>query len=204
MEDILDLYEEAYDARKPVVCFDEKPYQLIGQALEPIKASAGHPRREDYEYIKEGTCNIFVLVEPKGGKRQVKVTGRRTKKDFAECIREIADVHYAEAEKIRLVLDNLNTHRLSSLYETFSPAEARRIIKRLELHYTPKHGSWLNMAEIEISALVQQSLKRRLGSREVVARELEAVVRERNSLEKKIHWAFSTEQARVKLSRLYC
>lgn len=204
MEDILDLYEEAYDARNPVVCFDEKPYQLIGQALEPIKVSTGHPRREDCEYIREGTCNIFVLVEPKGGKRQVKVTERRTKQDFAECIREIVDVYYAGAEKIRLVLDNLNTHRLSSLYETFAPAEARRIIKKLELHYTPKHGSWLNMAEIEISALVQQSLKRRLSNLEAVTRELEAVVRERNRLEKKIYWAFSTEQARVKLARLYC
>jgi len=130
MEDVLDLYEEAYDAKRPVVCFDEKPYQLVGHALEPIKASPRHSRREDHEYVRKGTCNIFVLVDPKGGKRQVKVTARRTKKDFAECIREMVDVHYAEAEKIRLVLDNLNTHRLSNLYEYFSPSEARRMIKK--------------------------------------------------------------------------
>jgi hypothetical protein len=204
MEDLLDLYEEAYDVKRPVICFDEKPYQLIENALDPIKASPGTLRREDYEYTREGTCNIFVFVDPKGGKRQIKVTERRTKQDFAECIREMVDVHYAGADKIRLVLDNLNTHRLNSLYETFSPSEARRIIKKLELHYTPKHGSWLNMAEIEISALVQQSLKRRLGNIETVTKELEAVVKERNRLEKRIYWTFSTEQARIKLSKLYC
>jgi len=168
----LDLYEESYDARKPVVCFDEKPYQLIDHALDPIKASPGHRKREDYEYKRRGTCNIFVSVEPKGGKRQVKVTERRTKVDFAYFIREMIDVHYADAEKVRLVLDNLNTHRLSSLYEAFTPEEARRIIKKVEIHYTPKHGSWLNMAEIEISALAQQSLKRRLRNIESVAKEL--------------------------------
>lgn len=204
MEDVLDLYEEAYDAKRLVICFDEKLYQLVRHTQEPIQASPRHCRREDYEYTREGTCNIFVLVEPKGGKRRVKVTARRTKKDFAECIREMVDVHYAGAEKIRLVLDNLNTHRLCTLYEYFSPSEARRIIKKIEVHYTPKHGSWLNMAEIEISALVRQSLKRRLENAESVARELDIVVEERNRLEKKIHWAFLTEQARVKLAKIYC
>lgn len=203
MEDLLDLYEEPYDAKRPVVCFDEKPYQLIDHALDPIEASPGRRKREDYEYKRRGTCNIFVSVEPKGGKRQVKVTERRTKEDFAHFIREMIDVHYAGVEKVRLVLDNLNTHRLSSLYEAFTPEEARRIIKKIELHYTPKHGSWLNMAEIEISALAQQSLKRRLGSIGSVANELKILVEERNRLERKIHWSFSTERARVKLSRLY-
>lgn len=203
MEDLLDLYEEPYDARNPVVCFDEKPYQLIEHALDPIKASPGHQKREDYEYKRRGACNIFVSVEPKGGKRWVKVTERRTKRDFAHFIREIVDLHYPEAEKVRLVLDNLNTHRLSSLYEAFTPEEARRIIKKIELHYTPKHGSWLNMAEIEISVLAQQSLKRRLRGIEEVARGLKVLVEERNRREKRIYWSFSTEQARVKLSRLY-
>lgn len=203
MEDLLDLYEEPYDARNPVVCFDEKPYQLIEHALDPIKASPGHQKREDYEYKRRGACNIFVSVEPKGGKRWVKVTERRTKRDFAHFIREIVDLHYPEAEKVRLVLDNLNTHRLSSLYEAFTPEEARRMIKKIELHYPPKHGSWLNMAEIEISVLAQQSLKRRLRGIEEVARGLKVLVEERNRREKRIYWSFSTEQARVKLSRLY-
>jgi hypothetical protein len=203
MEDILDLYEEPYDAKRPVICFDEKPYQLLDHSLEPIKAFPGQIRREDYEYVRQGTCNIFVWVDPKSGRRQAKVTDRRTKRDFAEYIREMVDEHFVGVEKIRLVMDNLNIHRLSHLYEFFPPEEARRLIKRIEVHYTPKHGSWLNMAEIEISALTQQSLRRRLGSVEHLSRELGAIVNERNRLERKITWGFSTEQARVKLARIY-
>jgi len=200
----LDLYGEPYDERRPIVCFDEKPYQLVGHTLQPINAAPGRPRKEDHEYVRQGTCNIFVMVDPKGGCRHVKVTERRTKKDFAECIQELVDVHFAHADKIKLVMDNLNTHRLSSLYEHFSPQEARRIIKKLELHYTPKHGSWLNMAEIEISALTQQCLRRRLASIESVTRELKIAVAARNQQKKRIHWGFSTEEARVKLSKIYC
>ena len=160
MEDILDLYEEAHEDQRPVVCFDEKPYQLLGHVFQPIAATPGHTRKEDHEYVRHGTCNIFVMVSPKAGERYVKVTERRTKSDFAYCIRDLVDIHFPRAEQIRLVMDNLSTHKLSSLYEAFSPHEARRIIKKLEVHYTPKHASWLNMAEIEISALTQQCLRR--------------------------------------------
>lgn len=203
MEDVLDLYEEPFDEKKPVVCFDESPVQLIDDVITPISAAPGRTKREDYEYERKGTSNLFVFLQPLGGWREVKVTDQRTKRDFAECMKDLVDKHFPDADKIRLVMDNLNTHRLSNLYETFVPEEARRIIKKIEVHHTPKHASWLNMAEIEISVLGGQCLKRRIGSKEALERETAAYVSDRNRRKAKILWGFSVKDARVKMKRAY-
>jgi DDE superfamily endonuclease len=163
MEDVLDLYEQPYDPKQPVVCFDEKPLQLLAETRVPRPASPGRPRRYDHEYERKGTANLFVAVEPLRGWRQVRVTDHRRQQDFAHQMQQLVDVHYPEADKIRVVLDNLNTHKAASLYVAFPPAEALRLLRRLEFHHTPKHGSWLNMAEIEISVLGRQCLNRRIG-----------------------------------------
>lgn len=203
MEDVLDLYEEDYDERFPVVCFDEKPYQMLQDIMKPLPAVKGKAKRQDYEYKREGVCNVFVAVEPKAGKRFVLVSEKRKKEDFALFIKGLIEKCYPQAIQVRLVMDNLNTHTLGSLYHALPPEEARRIARKIETHYTPKHGSWLNMAEIEISALTQQCLRRRLGNLEEVKSELASCVESRNSRKKTICWSFSLEKAREKLHRLY-
>jgi hypothetical protein len=203
MEDLLDLYEEAYDPRFPTVCFDELPYQLTDEVRLPLPAEPGRPQRYDYEYHRRGTCNLFLHVEPQRGWRHVEVTERRTSQDFAHQMKALTDVHYPEATKIRVVLDNLSTHTPAALYEAFPPAEARRILRRIEFHYTPKHGSWLNMAEIELSVLSRQCLNRRLGSRDAVRREVAAWEQPRNQSGATITWRFTADKAREKLKRLY-
>ena len=203
MEDVLDLYAEPYDPQRPVVCFDETSTQLLAETRPALPPRPGVPLRQDYEYRREGTRNLFLACEPLAGWRQVAVTERRTMQDFARRMRWLADEAYPEAEVIRVVLDNLNTHRRASLYETFPAEEARRIARRLEFHYTPKHGSWLNMAEIEFSVLSRSCLKQRLPSEEALSREIDALVRERNDARTAINWRFSTRDARHKLRRLY-
>ncbi|MCA1656682.1 MAG: IS630 family transposase [Actinobacteria bacterium] len=203
MEDVLDLYEEAYDPARPVVCFDELPYQLVAETRAPRAAQPGHPARYDYEYRRNGTANLFMLFEPKAGRRHVAVTERRAAVDFAEQMKALVDEHYPGAARIRVVLDNLNTHKPASLYRAFAPAEARRLLRRLEFHYTPKHGSWLNQAEIEWSVLAKQCLDRRLPDRDAVAGEITAWERTRNAAEATVAWRFTTAQARTKLARLY-
>jgi hypothetical protein len=203
MEDVLDLYAEESDPERPRVCFDEMPLQLASEVRTPLPARPGQPERYDYEYRREGTCNLFVFFSPDTAWREIKVTGRRTALDFAECMRDLVDVHFPRAEKIRVVLDNLNTHTPASLYQAFAPEEANRIAKRLEFHHTPKHASWLNMAEIEFSVLGGQCLDRRLPSIEVVRRESAAWCRARNESRATIRWQFTTAKAREKLSSRY-
>ena len=202
-EDVLDLYEEPHDPERPVVCFDETSTQLLAETRPPLPPRPGRPRRQDYEYRREGTRNLFLACEPLAGWRHVAVTQRRTINDFAHQMRWLVDEAYPEAQVVRIVLDNLNTHRPASLYESFPAAEARRIVKRLEFHYTPKHGSWLNMAEIEFSVLDRPCLKQRLTDEAALRREIEALVRERNAAQAIINWRFNTQQARTKLHRLY-
>lgn len=203
MEDILELLAEPYDCRRPVVCFDEKPLQLLGETRESRRVRPGQPALQDYEYRRAGTANIFVSVEPLRGWRHLEVTERRTKLDFAEQLKHLVDVRYPEVECIRLVVDNLNTHGPASLYAAFEPEEAMRIRKRLQFHYTPKHGSWLNPAECEISALERQCLKRRIPDREVLGRETNAWEGKRNEEQVKIRWRFTIKDARKKLHHLY-
>jgi len=203
MEDVLDLYAEPYDPKRPVVCFDETSKQLVAEKRPPIPAKSGRRERFDYEYQRNGTRNLFLFCQPLAGWRHLAVTERRTMKDFAHQMRWLVDEAYPEAEKIRVVLDNLNTHRPASLYETFLPKEARRIRKRLEFHHTPKHGSWLNMAEIEFSVFSKQCLARRIGDEETLKREIAALEAERNQAEATINWRFTTVGARVKLQHLY-
>ena len=207
MEDVLDLYAEPYDLKRPVVCFDETSRQLVAEKRSPIPARAGRRERFDYEYQRNGTRNLFMTCEPLAGWRHVAVTERRTMEDFAEDfahqMRWLADAAYPEAEKVRVVLDNLNTHRPASLYETFEPKEARRVIQRLEFHYTPKHGSWLNMAEIEFSVFSNQCLNRRIEDEESLKREVAALETERNQAGATINWRFSTNDARNKLQRIF-
>jgi hypothetical protein len=202
MEDILDLYAEAEDPLFPVVCFDECPYQLISHTQQPIPAQPGQRRRYDYHYRREGTCNLFVFFCPRQGWRHVSVTDRRTKQDFARQMRDLVDVYFPKAFKIRLVLDNLNIHVPSALYETFEPAEARRILRRIEFHYTPVHASWLNMVELELAVLAQQCLDRRLSSKTAVRDECWIWEAERNSTHASVHWQFTCEKARLN-PRLY-
>ena len=199
----MDLYEEKYDEELPVVCFDEKPLQMLGDTRTSIPASRGRAKRVDYEYVREGTCNLFVFLQPLRGWREVKVTERRTKQDFAVCMKELVDEHFPQARQIRLVMDNLNTHTMGALYEVYPPEEARRIIRKIQVHYTPKHGSWLNMAEIEISALSRECLGRRIASQELVQKELQACVRTRNERNAMVAWGFFNEEARVKMKYLY-
>ena len=203
MEDVLDLYAEPYDPKRPVVCFDETSTQLLVETRPPLPPQPGRPKRQDYEYRREGTRNLFLACEPLAGWRQVAVTQRRTMQDFAHQMRWLVDEVYPEVPVVRLVLDNLNTHRPASLYETFPAAEARRIAKRLEFHYTPKHGSWLNMAEIEFSVLVRSCLKQRLPDEDALRREVGASVAQRNAAQITINWRFKTQDARTKLHRLY-
>ena len=203
MEDVLDLYGEPHDPQRPVVCFDETSTQLLADVRPPVPAKPGQPMREDYEYRREGTRNLFLACEPLAGWRHVEATERRTKVDFAHQMRWLADEAYPEAEVVRVVLDNLNTHRKASLYEAFPAAEARRIARRLEFHYTPKHGSWLNMAEIEFSVISRCCLGQRLPGDEILCREIQALERERNEAQAIINWRFTTEDAKRKLHRLY-
>lgn len=203
MEDVLDLYAEPADPQRPLVCLDELSYQLLGEVNEPLRAAEGRARRRDYEYTREGTCNLFVAVEPHGGARHVSVTERRTAQDFAWFLKDLLEVHYAEAELVRLVTDNLNTHTPAAFYATFDAATARTLTQKLEWHYTPKHGSWLNMAEIENSILKRQCLKRRLPDLSTVTAEVAAWEAARNDQRATINWSFTTADARTKLARLY-
>jgi hypothetical protein len=203
MEDVLATYALPYDPEVPVVCMDEASKQLIGEVATPLPTRRGQPKCVDYEYERRGVCSEFVFCEPLAGWRHVKVTERRTKKDWAECIRELVDVHYPHARKIRLVLDNLNTHTGSSLYEAFAPAEARRLLEKLEFHYTPKHASWLNMAEIEISIMNRQCLDRRIDNMAEMRQEIAAWEKPRNRQKAKIHWTFTITAARRKLKKQY-
>ena len=203
MEDVLDLYAEPYDARRPVVGFDETSKQLIAETRVPLPAKAGQPTRYDYEYSRHGTRNLLLCCEPLRGYRHVAVTEQRTMQDFARQVKWLVDEGYPEADVIRVVLDNLNTHKPASLYETFAPAEARRILRKLEFHHTPKHGSWLNIAEIELSVFSRQCLDRRIGDEETLKREIKKLEEERNAVSAKIEWRFTTEDARQKLHRLY-
>jgi len=208
MEEVLDLYEEPYDQKRPVVCFDERPCQLLADVREPLPprpgGAAGGARLVDHEYKRGGTANVHVAFEPLTGWRRVEVTERRRKQEFAEQVRRIAEEDYPDAEKVRVVLDNLSTHTKAAFYEAFTPERARRLAGRVEFCYTPVHGSWLNMAEIEISALVRQCLgKRRLADEATLRRETKAWERERNRLGASVEWRFTTEDARTKLRSLY-
>ena len=203
MEDVLDLYHEDYDPDHPVVCFDETSRQLVADKRPAIGAKPGRVERYDYEYKRNGTRNLFMFCEPKAGWRHVEVTEQRTAVDFAHQMRWLVDEAYPHTETIRLVLDNLNTHKLGSLYDAFEPADARRIAKRLELHYTPVHGSWLNMAEIELSVFSNQCLNRRISDEVVLKREVSALEHERNQAAAVIDWRFSTQNARTKLQHIY-
>jgi hypothetical protein len=203
MEDVLDLYAEAPDPKRPVVCFDESPTQLIGEVRQRIPPEPGQVERFDYEYRRAGTVNLFVLVDAHRPWRKVTVTQQRTALDFARCMRELVEVDHPQAERVRVVLDNLSTHTPGALYEAFPAEEAHRLLRRLEFHFTPKHASWLNMAEIEIGVLKGQCLNRRIADRERLEREIAAWQRGRNAAEAKIEWMFTTEAARTKLGRFY-
>lgn len=203
MEDVLDVYTRPYDPRRPQVCLDETSRQLLGEVTPPLPAAPGRPAREDYEYARGGVCNLFLVTEPLRGWRHVTVSDRRTRRDFADVIKELVDVHYPEAERIVLVLDNLNTHTPASLYDAFPPAEAKRLADKLELHYTPRHGSWLNMAEIELSVLARQCLDRRLPNQPTLTAEVAAWEDARNAATRPIAWRFTTADARIKLKHLY-
>ena len=203
MEDVLEVYQRPHDPNRPLVCLDETSKQLVDETRTPLPVKPGQPARHDYEYKRNGTANLFMLFAPLEGRRDVKVTERRTAVDYAHVLRDLSDVHYADATKIVLVQDNLNTHVQASLYEAFSPAEARRIIERFEWHYTPKHGSWLNLAESELAVLSGQCLDRRIADRPVLEREVAAWVEQRNTHHAKASWRFTTADARVKLKSLY-
>ncbi len=203
MEDVLDVYTRPYDPRRPQICLDETSRQLLGDATPPLPPAPGRPAREDDEYVRGGVCRLFLACEPLRGWRHVAVSARRTRVDFAHCIKELVDVHYPAAERIVLVLDNLNTHAPASLYAAFPPAEARRRTDKLELHYTPKHGSWLNMAEIELHVLAGQCLDRRLPDQATLATEVAAWEAARNAADSAIDWRFTTADARIKLKHLY-
>lgn len=203
MEDVLEVYKRPYDEKRPVVCLDELNKQMIKEIQTPLPAEPGKLQRFDTEYERNGTSNIFLSFEPLKGKRQLKVTERRTKKDWAHYIKELVDEEYPEAEKIVLIQDNLNTHTGASLYEAFDPSEAKRILEKLEFHYTPKHGSWLNMAEIELSHLSRQCLDRRIPDRETLKKEVSAWLKQRNLGASRVDWQFTAEDARIKLKKLY-
>lgn len=203
MEDVPELYRREYDAGIPVICMDGQPRQLIAEIRKVIPPEPGKPERADYEYERNGTAEIFMFTEPLSGWRHVSVREHRTATDWAHEVRDLSEIHYPEAERIRLVCDNLNTHKIASFYKIFPPDEARRLINRLEIHHTPKHGSWLNIAEIELSALTTQCLDRRIPDIETLRRETEAWEQKRNELQKGVIWQFRTEDARIKLKRLY-
>jgi hypothetical protein len=203
MEDVLEVYHRPYDEKRPLVCLDEASRQLIGEIVEPIPAQPGQPQRIDYEYVRNGTANLFMIFEPLLGWRYVEVTERRTAKDLADVLRWLVEDVHTEAEKVVLVTDNLNTHTPACLYEAFAPEQARRIAEKLEWHHTPKHGSWLNMAEIELSVLSRQCLNGRIESREEMQQQVGAWKDERNEREVKVQWRFTTAEARIKLRKLY-
>lgn len=203
MEDVLDLYAEPPDPLRPVVCFDETPRQLIGEARVPVRAEPGKPRRSDYEYVRNGTANVFMFVDVNRPWRHAKVTDQRTCIDFAECMRDLVDDHYPQAERIRVVLDNLSAHSAAALYQAFEPAEARRLLGRIEFHFTPKHASWLNMVEIEIGVMVDQCLDRRIPDKATLIKQIAAWERRRNAEKASIDWVFTVDRARQKLGRAY-
>jgi len=203
MEDVLEVYRRAYNPRRPVVCLDEGGKQLIGEARPPLPVRPGCPRREDYEYRRNGVFNLFMMFEPLRGRRHVEVTERKTNQDFARMVKQVCDVWYPDAEKIVLVMDNLATHKPAALYETFDAGEARRLVERWEIHYTPKHGSWMDMAETELSVLSRQCLDRRIPDRTTLVSEVSAWERARNEASVKVDWQFTTADARIKLKRLY-
>jgi hypothetical protein len=203
MEDVIQTYMLPYDPEYPVVCFDEACKQLFGQVRPARRTRRGHRAQVDYEYERKGVCHQLLMCEPLRGWRHVRVSARRTRKDYALCVRELVDVYYPQVKKIRLVQDNLNTHDGASLYEAFAPAEARRLLDKIEWHYTPKHGSWVNMAETEISIMNGQCLDRRLDSQALIAAEVAAWESKRNALEARIHWTFTLAVARQKLRKLY-
>ncbi len=203
MEDILDLYQRPYNPKMPVVCLDEKPVQLVQDTRQPLRIQPGRPQKVDYEYKREGVANIFLHAEPLAGWRKVNVRKQRTGQDWAQEIKDLLDIDYPQADKVCLVCDNLNTHKLGSLYKTFAPEEARRLARRLEIHYTPRHGSWLNMAEIELSALSQQGLSERIPGMVTLSQVTTVWVMQRNERQKGVDWQFKTADARIKLKRLY-
>lgn len=203
MEDVLDLYEEPYDPVKPLVCLDERPCQLLGEVFTPVPVKPGRKRREDYEYVREGHCALFMLFEPLQQFRHVEVRPQRTARDYADMLKLLADEIYPDALKIRVVQDNLNTHSPAALYQRFDPEEARRLTQRFEFHYTPIHASWLNMAEIELSVISRQCLQRRIDSLEKLASEAQAWAKDRNARKQGVTWCFTTKDARRKLERLY-
>jgi hypothetical protein len=203
MEDVLDVYARAYDPNIPVVCMDEKPYQLLDHARDPIPAAPGADRKEDSEYVRHGTCSIFVWVEPLAGQRRVNARTQRTRIDWAHEVDQLLTSDYPNVEKVVLVMDNLNTHTIGSLYEAFDPAKARALAERLEIHHTPKHGSWLNIAEIELSALTRQCLDRRIADLDTLNTELTAWQHATNNDQRQVNWHFTTSDARTKLRHLY-
>jgi hypothetical protein len=203
MEDVLDVYARPYEPQHPVVCMDESSKQLVSEVRQPLPPEPGQPQRVDFEYRREGVCNVFLSCDFLRGWRHVQVTERRTKSDWASFIQQLVDVHYPHADTIALVMDNLNTHTKASLYEVFPPAEAKRLADRLEIHYTPKHGSWLNVAEIELSALSRQCLNQRIPDLAKLARLVDVWQQQRNARGGKVDWRFTTEDARIKLKRLY-
>ncbi len=203
MEDLLALYTQPVDPKRPLVCMDEVPKQLLADIRDPLPAKPGQPQRVDYEYRRQGIANLFMFFEPLRGQRHVQVSETRTRLDWAAALRMLSDEIHPEAEKIIVVLDNLNTHTPAAFYLAFEPEEARRLVQRFEFHFTPKHGSWLNMAEIELSVLSRQCLKQRISDQETLAQEVQAWVHDRNSKVVKVDWRFSTADARIKLKRLY-
>jgi len=203
MEDVLEVYKQPYDPLIPVVCLDETNRQLVGEVNGPIPAEPGQTQKYDYEYIRNGVADIFMMFEPLAARRYTKVTDMRTRVDFAHCLRDLSDKYYPQAEKIRLVMDQLNTHTLSSLYEAFEPQEARRLAERFEIHHTPKHASWLNMAEIEIGVMSRQCLKRRIPTKEEMSHAVKAWTCHRNAANLSVDWHFTTDDARIKLKHLY-
>jgi hypothetical protein len=203
MEDVLDVYARPHDAGVPVVCMDEKPYQLLAHARDPVPAAPGRDRKEDSEYVRHGTCSIFVWVEPLAGRRRVIARPQRTRIDWANEVDHLLTIDYPDAERVLLVMDNLNTHTIGSLYEAFEPAKARALAQRLEIHHTPKHGSWLNIAEIELSALTRQCLDRRIDDLHVLNGELAAWQTAVNADQRQVNWHFTTQDARTKLRHLY-
>jgi hypothetical protein len=203
MEDVLEVYKRSYSSANPLVCIDETSKQLVKEVRTPLPGKPGEPEKYDSEYERNGVSNLFMIFAPLEGWRHVKVTDRRTKVDWANCIKELVDIHFPCAEKITLVMDNLNTHKPSSLYEAFHPDEAMRILKKLEIHYTPKHGSWLDIAEIELSVLTSQCLDRRIPDQQTLKSEVAAWEKSRNKDSVKVNWRFTTEDARIKLKKLY-
>lgn len=203
LEDVLEVYQRPYDAKRPQICLDEGSKQLLSETRDPLPMRKGQPEREDYEYERHGTTNVFIATEPLAGRRVARVTQRRTRADWAYFVRDLLDGPYQEAEQVVLVLDNLNTHTPASFYEVFPAEEARRLTEKLEIHYTPKHGSWLNMAEIELSVLARQALCGRIASQEEMRQRVQAWQDQRNQAQVRINWRFKTADARIKLKRLY-